>query len=127
VASVVVSTALDVALIPWFQARYGSGGIGVVVSFGLSELVMFAGMMAILPRGALGPASVLDAAKAVAAAAMTVLLIRSMAGLPAAAGIPLTVAVFFAVAFALRVIRRSDLRLLGDLARRFGPGTSAQG
>jgi O-antigen/teichoic acid export membrane protein len=123
VASVVVSTALDVVLIPWFQARHGNGGIGVVVAFALSELVVFAGVVAIMPRGVLRVETVVEAAKTIAAAAGTVLLLRSIPGLPPAAGIPLTVVVFFAVAFALRLIHRSDLALLGDMARRrYGPG-----
>jgi O-antigen/teichoic acid export membrane protein len=123
VASVVVSTALDVVLIPWFQARHGNGGIGVVVAFALSELVVFAGVVAIMPRGVLRVETVVEAAKTIAAAAGTVLLLRSIPGLPPAAGILLTVVVFFAVAFALRLIHRSDLALLGDMARRrYGPG-----
>ena len=117
-ASVVVSTALDVVLIPWFQARHGNGGIGVVVAFALSELVMFAGIAAILPRGTLRLETVVEAAKTIAAAVATVLLLRSIPELPPAAGIPLTVVVFCAVAFALRLIRRSDLKLLGGMARR---------
>jgi O-antigen/teichoic acid export membrane protein len=115
VASVVVSTALDLLLIPWFQAHDRNGGIGVIVAFGLSELVMFAGMIAIMPRGALRLDSIVEAAKAITAAGVTVLLLRSIPGLSPAAGIPLTIAIFFAVAFAFRLVHRSDLALLGDV------------
>ena len=49
ILSVVVGVALDFALIPLFQQRYGNGGIGVVVAFALSELVVFAGALIVLP------------------------------------------------------------------------------
>jgi O-antigen/teichoic acid export membrane protein len=125
VASVVVSTVLDVILIPWFQARYGNGGIGIVVAFGLSELFVFAGIVAIMPRGALRLETVVEAARAIAAAVVTVLLLRSIPGLPPVAGIPLTVVVFIAIAFVLRLVYWSDVTLLGDMARqRRRPGTS---
>jgi O-antigen/teichoic acid export membrane protein len=125
VASVVVSTALDVVLIPWCQARFGSGGIGVVVAFALSELVMFAGVVAIIPRGTLRPETVVEAAKTIAVAVLTVLLLRSVS-LPSPAGIPVTVLLFFTFAFALKLIRRSDLALLAEMARRRYRGASTE-
>jgi O-antigen/teichoic acid export membrane protein len=125
VANVVVSTTLDMLLIPWCQARFGSGGIGVVVAFSLSELVMFAGMVAIMPRGTLRPETVVDAVKTIAAAALTVLLLRSVP-LPSVVGIPLTILLFFTVAFALKLIRRSDLAPLAEMARRWYRGASTQ-
>jgi O-antigen/teichoic acid export membrane protein len=125
VASVVVSTALDVVLIPWCEARFGSGGIGVVVAFALSELVMFAGVVAIIPRGTLRPETVVEAAKTIAVAVLTVLLLRSVS-LPPPAGIPLTVLLFFTFAFALKLIRRSDLALLAEMARRRYRGASTE-
>jgi hypothetical protein len=107
-----------VVLIPWFQTRHGNGGTGVVVAFALSELVVLAGVVTIMPHGVLRLETVVEAAKAIAAAAGTILLLRSIPELPPAAGIPLTVVVFFAVAFALKLVHRSDLALLGDVARR---------
>jgi O-antigen/teichoic acid export membrane protein len=127
VASVVVSTALDLVLIPWFQAHDRNGGIGVIVAFALSELVMFAGMIAIMPRGTLRLDSVVEAAKTLTAAGVTVLMLRSIPGLPPAAGIPLTITIFFAVAFAFRLVHRSDLALLHEVVRRpRGHGASTE-
>ena len=116
-ASVIVSTALDLVLIPWFQTHYGNGGLGVVVAFALSELVVFAGVVQIM-RGILRRETVLEAAKAIVVAGATVLLMRSVSGLSPVVGIPLTVIVYFGIAFALRLIHRSDLALLGELTRR---------
>ena len=116
--SVIVSIALDAVLIPWFQARHDNGGTGVVVAFALSELVMFVGMVAIMPRGAFLPQTIVEAAKSIGAAVATVLLLRSIPGLAPAAGIPITVVVFFAIALALGLVRFSDLALLDKFTRR---------
>jgi O-antigen/teichoic acid export membrane protein len=122
VVSVVVSTVLDAVLIPWAQARYDNGGVGVVIAFALSELVMFAGMVAIMPGGAFLPKTAVEAAKAIGAAIATVLVLKSVPGLADAAGIPISVVVFFAVAFALGLVRASDLALLKDITRRHASG-----
>jgi O-antigen/teichoic acid export membrane protein len=122
VASVVISTALDAVLIPWFQSRYNNGGMGVVLAFALSELLMFVGMVAIMPRGALLLETTVDAAKAIGAGIATVVVLKSVPGLANAAGIPVAVVVFFAVAFALGLVRTSDLALLQDISRRRASG-----
>jgi O-antigen/teichoic acid export membrane protein len=118
VISILVSTALDFILIPWFQARYGNGGLGVIVAFALSELIMFAGLIAMMPRGVLRLESIVEAAKAIGAAVVTLVLLRSIPALPPAAGIPVNVVVFFAVAFALKLVDSSDLVFLKDIPRR---------
>jgi len=120
--SVVVSTVLDAVLIPWAQVRYDNGGIGVVLAFAISELVMFAGMVAIMPRGAFLLKTAVEAAKAIGAAIATVLVLKSVPVLADAAGIPVAVVVFFAVAFALGLVRASDLALLRDITGRRASG-----
>jgi O-antigen/teichoic acid export membrane protein len=129
IASVIVSTALDLVLIPWFQGHYGNGGMGVVAAFGLSELVVFAGAAALMPRGILGKRVAIDGAKALTAGAGSILLMRCAPGLPPAASIPLAILIFGVIALALGVVSRSDLALLGALARRrkTGAGPSADG
>ena len=47
VASVVVSTALDLVLVPLMQARAGNGVLGVVLAFAGSELIMIAAAVAL--------------------------------------------------------------------------------
>jgi O-antigen/teichoic acid export membrane protein len=117
VASVVISTVLDVVLIPLFQSRYNNGGMGVVLAFALSELVMFFGMVAIIPRGAFLLETIVEATKAIGAGAATVLVLKSVPGLANAAGIPVALVVFFAVAFVLGLVRSSDLALLNIMTR----------
>jgi O-antigen/teichoic acid export membrane protein len=117
IASVAFGTALNGVLIPVFQERFGNGGIGVVVAFALSELVVFAGALASLRRGTLGPAAALDVARAVGAAALTILLFRLVPPLPPWAGVPLCVAVFAAATLALRLVTGRDLKVLASTFR----------
>jgi O-antigen/teichoic acid export membrane protein len=50
---VLVSAAADPLLIPYFQRRYGNGGLGVGVSTVVSEVLMMAAAFRLLPKGAL--------------------------------------------------------------------------
>jgi O-antigen/teichoic acid export membrane protein len=119
VLSVLVGTALDFLLIPYCQREYGNGGIGVVVSFGLSEFVVFAGALVILlRRHALEAATALDAARALGAAAVTVLLLHLVPPLPLTLGIPLCVGAFVGVSLLFRLLALRDLILLWNIVRR---------
>jgi O-antigen/teichoic acid export membrane protein len=118
VVNVLASTGLELVLIPFFQARYGNGGIGVVVAFAASELVMFVAAVLIIPRAALSSAFFLDLGRAVVLAGGTFLF---SVALPA--GAPVLAAAAAAVTFAvlavgLRLVSRSDLSFLADVVRR---------
>jgi len=126
IASVVAGTTMAILLIPLFQRHYGNGGIGVVVAFALSELVVFAGCMIILPRGTLDAATALDVARAVGTAATTLVVFRLLPGLPPWIGIPLCVAVFAAVSCALGLTSRRDLLLLWSVVQSRRDGGSAR-
>jgi O-antigen/teichoic acid export membrane protein len=54
---VVVSVLLDPPLIRWFQATRGNGGLGVCVSTVISEFLMVAGVLWLLPRGIINRAN----------------------------------------------------------------------
>lgn len=51
---VMVSLVLDPLLIPYFQTRFGNGGLGVCVAAVVSELVMVTGAIWLMPRGVFG-------------------------------------------------------------------------
>ncbi|MGC3996234.1 MAG: oligosaccharide flippase family protein [Anaeromyxobacter sp.] len=112
ILSVAVSTGLDLLLVPFFQARYGNGGIGVVVAFALSEIVVFAGALRVIRRGTFGRGALLDAGRALAAAGLTVALFELVPTGPWFVGIPLCMLVFTLLAFALGLVKRHDLELL---------------
>jgi O-antigen/teichoic acid export membrane protein len=117
ILSVVVGTVLDVVLIPFFQGRFGNGGIGVVVAFALSEFVVFAGAMMALHRGTLSANTGFDVARALGAAGLTILLLRAIDPVPPWVGIPLCVVAFAAASLVLGLVDRDDMREIRTLLR----------
>ena len=125
VASVVVGSALDIVLIPIFQARFGNGGIGVVVAFALSEFVVFVGAMVAFPRRTLTRATAVDVARAIAVAGLTVLLFHFAGAISPWLAMPLCVAVFAAISLALGLVGKSDLAMLVSLVTRKKPAPAS--
>jgi O-antigen/teichoic acid export membrane protein len=120
-ANVAVSTALDVLLVPLLQARTGNGVLGVVLAFALSELVMIASAVALLPRGALHRGLGADGARALAAAAAGPLLVVALPSLGPALRVILGGAAFLAASVALGLVGVADLAQLREGLR--GPRT----
>jgi O-antigen/teichoic acid export membrane protein len=118
IGSVVLSTALDLILIPIFQKSTGNGGLGIMVAFAASEVVVFAGALFLLPRGSVGPAAALDVGRALGSAALTALLVRALPRLPVYLALPLCVIAFSLCSVVLGLVRRTDVRLLWALLRR---------
>jgi O-antigen/teichoic acid export membrane protein len=127
ILSVALGAALDFLFIPYFQARTGNGGIGVMVSFAASEIVVFAGSMVVLRRRHLLHWSAAgDVARALGSAGATLLLLGALPPLPAWAGIPLCVAAFSAASLAFGLLGLRDLALVRALVRRApAPAASA--
>jgi len=119
-ASVLVATGLQLLLVPWFQANHGNGGIGVVVAFSLSEIVVFAGSVYLMPRGSLGAVLLLEFGRAIAAAAVAAGLYALLPPLSPIVGIPLLVALFAAASFGVGLVNRSDVALLRSVVRKRG-------
>src|SRR5512138_818699 len=113
-ASVVVSTALDVVLVPLLQARAGNGVLGVVLAFAGSELIMIAAAIALLPRGALRRGAAGDALRAVVAAAGGPLLLALAPPLGPALRAALGAASFLALSAALGLAGKDDLARLAE-------------
>lgn len=117
--NVAVCTGIALALVPWAQARYGNGGIGLVAAFGASEVIMFGAALWIMPRGSVEVGFAVDIARAVAAGGVTLLLFRLVPPLPAFVGIPACIVAFAAAAAALGLVRREEVQsLAGALGRR---------
>ncbi len=125
VASIVVSTALDLVLIPWFQRSHGNGGIGAVVAFILSELVVFAGALFLMPRGSVGTGVLADMGRALASIAATALLFRALPPLPILAGIPVCIAFFTICSLGAKLLHRGDLDVIRAALRRGRPAGGA--
>lgn len=129
VVNVAASTALDLWLIPLFQARYGNGGLGATIAYGVSELIMFVSILAVLPRGSVGRGFALDFVRALVTAGGAVAVVLPIPALFGAVmgfgsagatllALALSTAVFAALAWATRLVTRADLRLVAELVRR---------
>ena len=118
VGSLVLALGLELVLIPYFQARSGNGGIGVTVASVVSEGVIFAGGLLLMPRGTLGADIFVDGARAVASALATFLLFYWLPWLSPWLGIPLCIVAFTAFSVVFGLVRRRDLAVFRALLRR---------
>jgi O-antigen/teichoic acid export membrane protein len=116
--SVVVSTALDVVLVPLFQARTGNGVLGVVAAFAGSEVVMITAALVLLPRRALHRGLIADVARAVVAAAGAPLLVAALPPLGPALRGAIGAAAFLAVSAAVGLVTLGDVAQLREGLRR---------
>jgi O-antigen/teichoic acid export membrane protein len=123
VASVVLSTGLDLLLIPIFQ-KTGNAGLGVVISFVVSEIVVFGGALLLMPRGTIGMHVAMDLGRALGSAGVTGLVFHWMTPLPFYVGVPACVAVFAVVSFLFGLLRRSDVQLFQTLLKREPPAVA---
>lgn len=117
-ASVAVGAALDLVLIPVFQQRMGNGEIGAIAAFGLSEIVVFAGVIFVLRREGIRLGLSVDMARALASAALTLLLFQWLPPLPFLVGLPTCVIAFSLCSLGVGLVRRSDVRLFRALLLR---------
>ena len=126
VASLAVSTALNLVLIPIFQQRMGNGGIGAVAAFVASEFVVFGGAIFLLRRESLGLDIAVNMARAVGSAALTLLLFWWMPPLPFLVGVPVCVIAFSLCSVGLGLFSRADVQLFRALIgkERSAPHTS---
>lgn len=108
ICSVVASTILDIIFIPYCQRRFGNGGLGTVVAFILSELVMFGGVLYLLPRGILSRGTLLDGARVLGAGFVTLAVLRLIPHLVPWLAIPLCIFLFTAVCCLFGLFGRSD-------------------
>jgi O-antigen/teichoic acid export membrane protein len=113
-ASVVVSTALDVILVPILQERTGNGVLGVVLAFAASELVMIVAATALLPRRALQRGLLADVGRAILAAAGVLLLLALAPPMGALLRGFVGMAAFLALSAALGLVTAADLGQLRD-------------
>jgi len=115
---VLVSAGLSVVLVPILQARTDNGGIGIVLSFGISELVVLSGALMLLPRGTLTRAAAVDAARALGAAGLTLLLFWALPSLNPWLGIPLCILTFWLASWLLGLTGWRDMQGLKGVFRK---------
>jgi hypothetical protein len=105
-------------LVPFFQARYGNGGIGVVLSFAVGELVSIATAIRLLPRGVLTRGIAADVLRAAVAGVGTLAIGVALPQLSPVIGIPACIALFSFLAVGVGLVTRADIATLVGVARR---------
>ena len=118
VAAVVIGTVLDILLVPWCEARFGNGGLGVELAEIAAETVMGAAALAIIPHGTVNRHVLGDVARTLAAGAGALLAGEGLSSLHPAIGLPLAVGVYAALVYALGLVSRDDLALIVATVRR---------
>lgn len=111
--NIAACAGLALLLVPRFQARWNNGGLGLAMATGVAELIMLAAALVILPRGSLDPALLLDLARAAAAGAGTLVVLKLLPALPLFAGVVVCVLVFGALSVTFRLVQPAELRSLG--------------
>jgi O-antigen/teichoic acid export membrane protein len=114
---VVVSLVLDPLLIPRFERRFGNGGLGVSLSVVAAEVAMVAAGLAILPAGVVGRSLLGTTVRALAAALAMCAVGFVLGALPVLA-VPLSVAAYAAVVWALGGVDAEIVDLVRDVLRR---------
>lgn len=118
IAAVALGTALELFLIPHFQATTGNGGLGVVVSLVFCEALIFTGLLLLMPRDTVGGGILLDTGRALVAALATALALRFLPPLSPWLGIPLCVALYGLATAAVGLLRMEDLRQVARMIDR---------
>ncbi len=118
IGSVILGVGLELLLIPYWQHRTGNGGVGVSLSFVLSEVVMFTGGVLLMPKGTLGKSLVRDGARALGCALLTGGLFYGIPHQRPWLAVPLCIVVFTGLSLACGLIRKEDVQVLKGLLRR---------
>jgi O-antigen/teichoic acid export membrane protein len=111
VMAVLVTTAVELVLIPYFQTRFSNGGIGTVLAMACGELVMVAAAIALI-RDLVDGGMLVDLLRGLAAGTATILLIGRLPHLTPLLGIPVSVLLFAVFASAVGLVKRADTELL---------------
>jgi O-antigen/teichoic acid export membrane protein len=115
--SVGLSTALAVLFVPFFQARSGNGGMGLVLAFGSTEVLMLGAMLWLAPRGAFDRGTLLDLGRAIACGVGTLALVRALPRTTPWLALPATVCVFATLALGTGLLRWRDISTRMALVR----------
>jgi O-antigen/teichoic acid export membrane protein len=111
-ACVIISAVADPPLIGWFQAHYGNGGLGVCVASAISEVLMVAGAVLLVPKGVLDASLLRLLAKPALAGAAMAAVGLLLGHYNVIVGATLAVATYAAVLWLIGELRGEQLRTL---------------
>jgi O-antigen/teichoic acid export membrane protein len=104
-------------LIGLFQEKMGNGAIGLVIIAGMAEVPAIAACLAVLPRGVIGYAVILNFVRAYVAAIGVVVIVAFLEPLTLWYTATIFILTFAIVATATRLVLLSDLRVAVNIAR----------
>lgn len=111
IVAVVVTTAAELLVVPYFQSRFGNGGVGIVLALACGELVMI-GASVWLIRHFIGRDMGLDAVRAIGTGIATLTIMWLLPPISPFIRIPLCIGVFAGMAFVTGAVGRADTDLL---------------
>jgi polysaccharide biosynthesis protein len=104
-------------LIGYWQQRFGNGAIALVIIAGVAEIPTAIAYLTLLPRGAVGSATMLNLVRVCIASLCTVVPLSMLQPLGLLYLTPLFALLFAVTAMVTRLILPSDLRLAMEVAR----------
>jgi O-antigen/teichoic acid export membrane protein len=105
-------------LIDYFQQRFGNGAIALVIIACVAEIPTTIAYWILLPRGAVGSTTTLNAVRACIASLCTVVLLSMLQPLSVLYLAPLFALLFAVIAMVTGLVSPSELRLLTEVTRR---------
>jgi O-antigen/teichoic acid export membrane protein len=117
-ACVVISAVADPILVPWFQARYGNGGLGICVSSVASELLMVASAIWLSPRGIFDRSLIRPFVQTAAAGGAMAIVARLLSGLSSFLAAPIAVAAYVGCLWAVGGLGKEQLRILRGMFKK---------
>jgi O-antigen/teichoic acid export membrane protein len=116
--AVIVTTAAEFLTVPWFQAHFANGGIGIVVALACGELVMVVASV-ILIRHAVHAGMLTDAIRGLVGGVLAIALMRALPTMSPLLGIPIFMLAFGLISVLVGSVTRADLDLLtGSFGKR---------
>jgi O-antigen/teichoic acid export membrane protein len=117
IVRIAVCVVLSWLLIDYWQQRFGNGAIALVIIAGVAEILAMIACLTLLPRGAVGSTTALNAARACIASLCTVVPLSMLQPLGLLYLTPLFVLLFAVTAIVTRLVLPSDLRLAMEVVR----------
>lgn len=116
-ASVVITTALEFVLIPWSQAQFSNGGVGLMFALAGGEFLMVAAAVFLI-RDVANKGMLVDLLRGLAAGAVTVTIMQVLPVVSSFVGVSLCIGLFLALCLLVGLLNRDDLQLLVALSKR---------
>jgi O-antigen/teichoic acid export membrane protein len=123
VAAAVLTTGLVFVLVPFCQAHFANGGLGVMYAMAIGEMVMLIAAGTLI-RDAVDGRTFGDVCRCLLAGAATVMVIRLLPAMTPFLAIPLCILAFGALSWLVGAVKRSDVELLLAAFRKRSPAAT---